>query len=767
MADYLVAIAARRFAPPEGWLAFGLLLGSSLLFLLAVLEIAWVADDGILFSTGAVGFVVALLLVRKGRYPAWDAALTGGTVLAAAFLHLSRVSPWRLLTGSAAAWLDWRLALQLLLVRLESWASAVSRSQATRETIVFTLLLGLAAGLLVALLVWATIRKRRPLPVVALMMVALAANTHFGGGSPWLAVWFALAGFVLTAVTHAGVLESRWIAQAIDYSEEIRQDLIVAACIAGAVLAGLSLLVNDFNTRLTRLALAFQQSDVARALDDTLSRAFGGVQARPAPAPPVGPGSGEGGAAAPEPGIFPRDFLLGDPPELAETPVFEAVLSGADRPVTFHWRFTSYAIYTGRGWLTGPETSVDLKAGAPLGQEVIRPELQITQTVTWVAGDTLPGYFTLGPPLAIDQPVRAFERTPDDLIRIIPRLDPFLPAAAANRYTAVSLNRRIEAAVLRQAALAEVPREILDSYTRLPGEIPNRVRRLAAEVAGDRDNPYDRAVALESFLRQYPYTLEVEPVPAGVEVVDYFLFTLQRGYCDYYATAMVVMARSLGLPARLGVGYLSRPAEGAGRQRVLRADGHSWAEIYFAGFGWVEFEPTAPFPTLGGESETNLDSEPIENRLAPPALPPPRPAGPALWSWLVPLFFFTGLVAYGIHDQRRAARRLRVEVVWSYDRLRRRAARLGWGEDPSRTPREFGAVLTANLLREGRGVEGRRLHQAVDRLVGRLERQVYGPPPPLPVDERDRASTTGERRLIESLLRRLQIRRLLGRFRPF
>jgi transglutaminase-like putative cysteine protease len=96
-------------------------------------------------------------------------------------------------------------------------------------------------------------------------------------------------------------------------------------------------------------------------------------------------------------------------------------------------------------------------------------------------------------------------------------------------------------------------------------------------------------------LRQYPYSLEVTGPPPNVDPVAYFLFELQAGYCDYYASAMVVMARSLGLPARMGVGYLAQPADEAGVQTIRQLHGHSWAEIYFAGVGWVEFEPTGSF----------------------------------------------------------------------------------------------------------------------------------------------------------------------------
>ena len=106
--------------------------------------------------------------------------------------------------------------------------------------------------------------------------------------------------------------------------------------------------------------------------------------------------------------------------------------------------------------------------------------------------------------------------------------------------------------------------------------------------------PYDRARAIEQYLRTFPYTLQLPPPPLDRDVVDYFLFDLQKGYCDYYASAMVVLARAAGLPARLVVGYAPGTFDA---QRALyvvtAADAHSWAEVYFPGIGWIEFEPTA------------------------------------------------------------------------------------------------------------------------------------------------------------------------------
>jgi hypothetical protein len=160
-------------------------------------------------------------------------------------------------------------------------------------------------------------------------------------------------------------------------------------------------------------------------------------------------------------------------------------------------------------------------------------------------------------------------------------------------YQADSLVHIISANQLR-ASSQIYPQEIRERYLALPETTPQRVLDLARELTANIANPYDKAKAIESYLRVYPYSLDITPPPPNRDVADYFLFDLKTGYCDYYATSMVVMARTAGLPARLVIGYSNgiydpRKAEYV----ILEANAHSWVEVYFADVGWVEFEPTA------------------------------------------------------------------------------------------------------------------------------------------------------------------------------
>lgn len=139
--------------------------------------------------------------------------------------------------------------------------------------------------------------------------------------------------------------------------------------------------------------------------------------------------------------------------------------------------------------------------------------------------------------------------------------------------------------------------EIKARYTALPAALPERVRKLAADLTKGCNNDYDRLKAIEAYLNTLAYTTKVGKTPEGEDFVDYFLFHQRKGYCTYFASAFVVLARCLNISARYVEGFMVdyKNNDGSNTYKVLSSSAHSWAEAYMEGIGWIPFEPTPGF----------------------------------------------------------------------------------------------------------------------------------------------------------------------------
>ena len=185
---------------------------------------------------------------------------------------------------------------------------------------------------------------------------------------------------------------------------------------------------------------------------------------------------------------------------------------------------------------------------------------------------------------------------------------------ARETYTVTSSVPAVEAEQLREAGTA-YPAHILQRHTQLTQDLPERVRALAIELTETGETTYDKVLMVEGYLKSLTYDLEIEPPPYDADGVDHFLFDQQRGYSEYFASAMAVKLRSVGVPARVAVGYTTGvPFEdGKNIYAVTDSNSHAWVEVYFPGYSWVSFEPTpgAALPEAmlpGGNVGTNITS---------------------------------------------------------------------------------------------------------------------------------------------------------------
>jgi transglutaminase-like putative cysteine protease len=161
------------------------------------------------------------------------------------------------------------------------------------------------------------------------------------------------------------------------------------------------------------------------------------------------------------------------------------------------------------------------------------------------------------------------------------------------RYEATSNLPIIPAPQLRLAS-PDFPDSITGPYLQVPRLDP-RIKRLAEQITAGSANEYDKAAKIELYLRtHYRYTLDLTG-PRTADPLAYFLFTRRAGHCEYFAAAMTVMLRDLGVPARYVGGFLPGEYNDVGGDWIVRAsDAHVWVEVFFPGYGWITFDPTPP-----------------------------------------------------------------------------------------------------------------------------------------------------------------------------
>jgi transglutaminase-like putative cysteine protease len=307
---------------------------------------------------------------------------------------------------------------------------------------------------------------------------------------------------------------------------------------------------------------------------------------------------------------------------------------------------------------------------------------------------------------------------------------------------------------LLRTSTGDLPDDV-DGYLDVPGtEHEDDLRALAAEVTSGAETAYDQALALQTYFRdgtRFRYDTSVDAATTDDAVWDFL--ESRRGYCVQYATAMTVLARTLGIPARLGVGFLPGDIGSDQVYRVTGADAHAWPELYFPGTGWVRFEPTpavqtGPPPAWSNPySATAPSSSPSAAVPLPNAVPSagastaPGSSGSGLPGgttddasrapFVVVALLVAGVAAalgaLALRRRRGPAHRLTPELAWR--RLRDRLQRAGITWSDAHTPRQAAATVRDQVLaRRGRPLspDGDR---ALTELARAVERDRYAPSP--------------------------------------
>lgn len=706
-----------------GAILTGWLLGkSSLPFAWSALGMGLIGLTGIIFYLESLARPAFDFLIELRNLTwLWLSHITGNTPIDTAPL--------------AASLADITSRLSSLATRVHDWTSAILSGQSAFDPLVVIFWWSLLVWLVSAWAAWIIRRRGQVLLGMAPVGILLTAILSYVRTGPYQLLLLLGPVFLLMVLLNYKNREASWEEQGIDYSLEIRTDVGLITIPLVCIILLLASLAPSLSIRgivnWVREANANQRSEIVKVGSSI------GLQQKTQPQETFHPHILDNG--------LPRIHLLGSGPELSQRVVMTVRVDDNSPPgkKSYYLRSLVYDLYFGHGWTYQSAQIFSYKAGQPVialppqtanipGRRLVRQEIHMSEEQDGLL-------FYTGSLLTADQDFRVVWRTPQSTPN-----DAFGAAIGKLDYRVESLVPVASPAQLRAAGTG-YPDWIKNRYLALPDSVPNRVKSLAQEVTAGSATPYDRALALESYLRTFPYSLAVNAPPSQREVADYFLFDLKRGYCDYYATTMVVMARATGLPARLVVGYAPGKFDAAQSAFIVtEADAHSWVEVYFPNIGWIEFEPTASRPLIQHPDQVT----PSDKTQARVSIPPiSRPA----LDWMLALRLLIGvgvacllfLAAWLAADSwmlSHQAPPLAIDRL--YRRLRRSGNRLAGAASlavlPGGTPYEFSAAITGRLAETSRvkfiGKAIAPSLQEVERLAQFYARSTYSSHPAASAD---------------------------------
>jgi len=595
----------------------------------------WTFHLPIMYGAVIGGLILGLLL-GQSRYPA---RLTFLIAFACGLVFI----PWLLgLTmDSQLLWLERALSL---LERLNRVIVQLIRQEPVRDSILFLTLMSLLFWALNVQAGYSLVRYASlwpiVLPITLAVLIIQAFDPRHKYGILVLAIYFAL---LLLVVARLEFLHWRWQWQQerVNVPAEAGSGASQAAFIAAILLVFMAWLAPALSTPLAPAQRTWQTiSRPWLVVRDRFSNAFVSLNSSP-------------GASS---DYYGQTMSLGVGSRLTSDAVM-AVEAPANPPagVRYYWRAWVYDFYLdGRWQSTASRASTDAKLNVPgFGAKRWEADFVFTPAIPF---STL---YAAPQPLAPSRPFNVYANVNGDGTVDLSAFYALTPLAAGDSYMVRSSLSEAAQVELRSAGM-DYPEWVTERYLQLPTNITPRTIELAQTIAAPHDNPYDIAEAVTNYLRgNISYAQTIPAPPSEQELVDWFLFDVRQGFCNYYASAEIVLLRSLGIPARMAVGYARGQRsfdvdsdDASVVYQVLQSDAHAWPEVYFPGYGWVEFEPTAAQSAIQRPLGL-MASTPTEPTTSPvptstPINPPEAVAdSPAQAQSETVASFFSGLLSLG------------------------------------------------------------------------------------------------------------------------
>jgi len=494
---------------------------------------------------------------------------------------------------SRIAWLERLLDLS---TRLANSLILLFTSQPVHDTALFVVFMALVFWVIGLLAGFALTRSGNfiamVVPAGAVLVTIQLYNAGKGGGNVILALYLLLSVLELGRMTY---VQRRvyWKEKSVALLSESRTDLNVSMVVVTCALVALVWLAPTSAKSFSEIKTAWENLNrPLHNVQENLGHAVAGLQ---------GPGTVQTVA------FYGDDLALGSQAATGQSEYFRIRTPINFSRQRYYWRVRSYNFFLNEQWYTRDATNVSfspVQTSIPLAApEVLTGEFAITSLVPNLAVLITPA----GPVWASHPAELVSMLTPDG------KMDPvqFLsrpPVMAGEQYLVHANVSEPTILQLRDAG-DTYPAWVTVENLQLPDNLSPAIRLLAQRISAQAKTPYDKVDAITQYLRDnITYSTKVDNPPPGQDSLDWFLFDSKTGFCNYYASAEVILLRSIGIPARMVVGFAQGEFTSPDLYTVREQDEHAWPEVYFPSIGWVEFEPTANQTPIVRPLGTDLSS---------------------------------------------------------------------------------------------------------------------------------------------------------------
>ena len=568
------------------------------------------------------------------------AALLAGTLLAKSSFSPNRAHTFSLIYGlfvvfvmvgtvDTFAGMPWRERIldpeNGIIVRQIVWLQKLVEGGTSRDGLIFVFQTSFIYWALGYTAAWYTFRKPRVWwAVIPTGLVLLSVVYYYAGPRPlqmYLAVYMLLS-FLFVARTYLVEQERGWRASSVRYEKRIWFNFIRAGFIV-------ALLALTFSWRLPPLGASATVGDALngargpwRDFQDNWTRMFSALRSY--------------GTAVTDP--YQNTLVLGGPRTVGNTAVMDIIVP-RELPYVY-WQAKVYHTYEDGGWISQDLPYTEL---FPDDGEIDLPQTAARELITQTVITYLPNSsFIYGAPdiVSVDRPINVYADRDENGNQLVSEVRSKYVLQLGDDYEVTSRLSLADASSLR-AASTNYPDWLTATYLQVPDPVTPETLALAEELTAPFNNPFDKAIAVRDYLREnIVYNDQIQATPSGIDPVHYTLFVSQEAYCNYYASAMALMLRSQGVPSRVVSGYAQGTFDAeTSSYRVQASNAHTWVEVYFPRYGWIQFEPTASIPAWdrpesldgggGGDAfsqftaQSFLDREALLEERLEPEIPPP------------------------------------------------------------------------------------------------------------------------------------------------